>query len=68
MKNYITTLLEVTVENGDRFTTGFNIMPAMLIDKSIQKLVDDYYVGSSYGYNNETTLKIVKVEVLSIEI
>ena len=67
IKDCITVTLNVYLEDGDRFTTGFNIIPLMLLNKSIQKFVDDYYVGSSYTFSNETTRKIVKVEVVAIE-
>ena len=65
-KDYFTVTLNVHLEGGDRFTTGFNILLSMLLNKSIQQFVDDYYVGSSYTFSNETTRKIVKVEVLAI--
>lgn len=65
-KDYFTVTLNVHLEGGDRFTTGFNILPLMLLNKSIQQFVDDYYVGSSYTFSNETTRKIVKVEVIAI--
>ena len=42
-------------------------MPLMLLNKSIQQFVDDYYVGSKYTFSNETTRKIVKVDVIAIE-
>ena len=66
-KDYITVTLNVHLEGGDRFTTGFHIMPLMLLNKSIQQFVDDYYVGSSYTYSDETTRKIVMVDVVAIE-
>lgn len=66
-KDYITVTLNVHLEGGDRFTTGFNILPSMLLNKSIQQFVDDYYVGSSYTYSDETTRKIVMVDVVTIE-
>lgn len=66
-KDYITVTLNVHLEGGDRLTTGFHIMPLMLLNKSIQQFVDDYYVGSSYTYSDETTRKIVMVDVVAIE-
>lgn len=66
-KDYITVTLNVHLEGGDCFTTGFNIMTSMLLNKSIQQFVDDYYVGSSYTYSDETTRKIVMVDVVAIE-
>jgi len=64
---YITATLNVTIEGGDRFTTGFNVLLVMLMHKSIQEIVDDYYVGSDYVFQDETSRKIVKVEVLEIK-
>jgi hypothetical protein len=66
-REYITVTLNVTIEDGDRFTTGFNVLLAMLIDRSIQQIVDDYYVGSDYVFHNEISRKIVKVEILEIK-
>jgi hypothetical protein len=39
----------------------------MLVDRSIQEIVDDYYVGSDYVFHNEVSRKIVKVEILEIK-
>ena len=64
---YITATLNVTIEGGDRFTTGFNVLLVMLIDKSIQEIVDSYYVGSDYVFHNEVSRKIVKAEILEIK-
>ena len=64
---YITATLNITIEGGDRFTTGFNVLLVMLIDRSIQEIVDDYYVGSIYTFHNEISRKIVKVEILEIK-
>jgi hypothetical protein len=64
---YITTTLNITIEGGDRFTTGFNVLLVMLIDRSIQEIVDSYYVGSDYVFHNEVSRKIVKVEILEIK-
>jgi len=64
---YITATLNITIEGGDRFTTGFNVLLVMLIDRSIQEIVDDYYVGSDYVFHNEVSRKIAKVEILEIE-
>jgi hypothetical protein len=64
---YITATLNVTIEGGDRFTTGFNVLLVMLMHKSIQEIVDDYYVGSDYVFHNEVSRKIVKVEILEIK-
>ena len=64
---YITATLNITIEDGDRFTTGFNVLLAMLIDRSIQQIVDDYYVGSDYVFHNEISRKITKVEILEIK-
>lgn len=66
-REYITVTLNVTIEDGDRFTTGFNVLLAMLVDRSIQQIVDDYYVGSDYVFHNEISRKIVKVEILEIK-
>ena len=68
----ITTILEITLSDGDRFSTCFSILLTMLADKSIQKIVDDYYVGTDYtftlsNYQREITRKIVKVEILEIK-
>lgn len=65
--DYITTTLIIYLEGGDQFTTGFNVLLEMLKDKSIQQIVDDYYVGTDYVYRNETSRKIVKVEILEIK-
>ena len=65
--DYITTTLRIYIEDGDHFTTGFNVLLAMLVDKSIQQFVDDYYVGTDYVCHNETSRKIVKVEILEIK-
>jgi hypothetical protein len=64
---YITATLNVTIEGGDRFTTGFNVLLVMLMHKSIQEIVDDYYVGSDYVFQDETSRKITKVEILEIK-
>jgi hypothetical protein len=64
---YITTTLNITIEGGDRVTTGFNVLLVMLIDRSIQEIVDSYYVGSDYVFHNEVSRKIVKVEILEIK-
>jgi hypothetical protein len=64
---YITATLNVTIEGGDRFTTGFNVLLVMLKDKSIQEIVDSYYVGSDYVFQDETSRKITKVEILEIK-
>jgi hypothetical protein len=64
---YITTTLNITIEGGDRVTTGFNVLLVMLIDRSIQEIVDSYYVGSDYIFHNEVSRKIVKVEILEIK-
>jgi hypothetical protein len=66
-REYITVTLNITIEDGDRFTTGFNVLLVMLVDKSIQQIVDDYYVGSDYTFHNEISRKIVKVEILEIK-
>lgn len=65
--DYITTTLRISIEGGDHFTTGFNVLLAMLANRSIQQIVDDYYVGTNYTYSNETSRKIVKVEILEIK-
>jgi hypothetical protein len=64
---YITTTLNITIEGGDRVTTGFNVLLVMLIDRSIQEIVDSYYVGSDYVFHNEVSRKITKVEILEIK-
>ena len=65
--DYITTTLRISIEGGDHFTTGFNVLLALLADKSIQQIADDYYVGTDYVFHNETTRKIVQVEILEIK-
>ena len=67
INEYITTTLNITIEGGDRVTTGFNVLLVMLIDRSIQEIVDSYYVGSDYVFHNEVSRKIVKVEILEIK-
>ena len=64
---YITTTLIIYLEGGDQFTTGFNVLLAMLADKSIQEIVDDYYVGTDYYFHHSISRKIVKVEILEIK-
>ena len=39
----------------------------MLKDKSIQQIVDGYYVGTDYVYHNEISRPIEKVEILEIK-
>ena len=65
--DYIKTFLKVTLDDGDTFTTGFNITHDLLKDKSMQKVVDDYYVGSVYVYSNEASRIIKKVDILSTD-
>ena len=65
--DYIKTFLKVTLADGDTFTTSFNITHKLLKDKSMQKVVDDYYVGSVYVYSNETSRIIKKVDILSTD-
>ena len=64
---YITATLNISIEDGDRFTTGFNVLLVMLQDRSIQEIVDSYYVGSDYVFHNEISRKIMKVEILEIK-
>ena len=64
---YITTTLIIYLEGGDQFTTGFNVLLEMLKDKSIQQIVDDYYVGTDYYFHHSISRKIVKVEILEIK-
>ena len=65
-RDCITATLKITLECGDHFNTGFNILLSMLVDKSIQQFVDDYYVGSIYTFQDEVPRKIKKVEILAI--
>lgn len=66
--DYITTTLEITLDDiGDRFTTDFNILLVLLVDKSIQQIVNDYYVGTDYYFHHSISRKIVKVKILEIK-
>ena len=63
----INTTLKITIKGGDSFTTGFKVTLYMLKDKSIQQIVDGYYVGTDYVYHNEISRPIEKVEILEIK-
>ncbi len=66
-QDYITTNLEITLESGERFTTGFNILLSLLKNKSIQEFVDDYYVGTDYYIHHSISRKIKNVEILELK-
>ena len=65
--DYIRVTLRISIKGNDSFTTGFKVTLAMLKDKSIQQIVDSYYVGTDYVYHNEISRPIEKVEILEIK-
>ena len=65
--DYIKTFLKVTLDDGDTFTTGFNITHDLLKERSMQQIVDDYYVRNVYVCANETSRIIRKVDILSAD-
>lgn len=65
--DYINTTLRISIKGNDCFITGFKVSLEMLKDKSIQQIVDGYYVGTDYVYHNEISRPIEKVEILEIK-
>ena len=65
--DYINTTLRISIKGNEGFITGFKVSLAMLKDKSIQQIVDAYYVGTDYVYHNEISRPIEKVEILEIK-
>jgi hypothetical protein len=66
--DYIKTFLKVTLDDGDTFTTSFNITHKLLKERSMQQIVDSYYVRNVYVCANETSRIIRKVDILSAEL
>jgi hypothetical protein len=65
-EEYIRTTLQVHLENGDSFTTGFNLTPEMFKSKTVQEIVDSYYVNRNYYTHNEIAHRITHVDILGV--
>ena len=63
---YIRTTLQVHLENGDSFTTGFNLSPKMYLGKTVQEIVDGYYVNRNYYTHDEVAHRITHVDILGV--
>lgn len=66
MIQYIRTALRVYLDNGDSFNTNFNILNDMLKDRTVQDVVDRYYVNKHYTTGNQMLHRITSVDVLAI--
>jgi hypothetical protein len=63
-EEHIRTTLKVHLENGDSFITGFNLTPELLKGKTVQEVVDSYYVNRNYYTHNEIAHRITCVDVI----
>jgi hypothetical protein len=62
-KDYITVDLKLKLQNGDSYTTGFNISNKFLEDQTPLEVAKKYFLGKPYTYSDETSSKIVDVEL-----
>jgi hypothetical protein len=65
--DYITVDLKIKLQNGDYFTTGFNISNKFLETQTPLEVAKKYYLGKPYTYSDETSSRIVSVELLDSE-
>ena len=66
-KDYITVDLKIKLQNGDFYTTGFNISNKFLKDQTPLEVAKKYFLGKPYTYSDESSSKIVDVELLDSE-
>ena len=66
-KDYITVDVKLKLKNGDSYTTGFNISNKFLEDQTPLEVAKKYFLGKPYTYSDETSSKIVDVELLDSE-
>lgn len=65
--DYITVDVLIKLQNGDSFTTGFNISNKFLETQTPLEVAKKYYLGKPYTYSDETSSRIVSVELLDSE-
>jgi hypothetical protein len=65
-EEHIRTTLKVHLENGDSFTTGFNLLPEMFKGRTVQEVVDSYYVNRNYYTHDEVAHRITHVDILGV--
>ena len=63
-KDYITVNVKCKMENGDSFTTEFNISNHLLDGKTPEEIVKKYYVGKPYTYSDESASRIISAEII----
>ena len=63
-EDHIRTTLKLHLDDGNAFTTRFDISTKFLKERSIQQIVDEYYVRRIYTQFNEISRIITKVDVL----
>jgi hypothetical protein len=66
MTDYKRATLKVHLDNGDTFTTGFNILEEMLKERTVQDVVDRYYINRNYYTTEENAHRITRVDVLDV--
>jgi hypothetical protein len=66
-KDYITVDVKLKLQNGDSYTTGFNISNKFLEDQTPLEVAKKYFLGKPYTYSDESSSKIVSVELLGSE-
>ena len=63
-KDYITVEVKIKMENGDSYTTEFNISDHLLKGTTPEEVVRKYFVGRPYTYSDESSSKIVSAEII----
>ena len=63
-KDYITVEVKIKTENGDSYTTEFNISDHLLKATTPEEVVRKYFVGKPYTYSDESSSKIVSAEIV----
>ena len=66
-KDYITVDVLIKLQNGDSYTTGFNISNKFLETQTPLEVAKKYFLGKPYTYSDETSSRIVSVELLDSE-
>jgi hypothetical protein len=61
--DYITVNVKLKLQNGDSYTTDFNISNKFLETQTPLEVAKKYFLGKPYTYSDESSSKIVSVEL-----
>ena len=63
-KDYITVDVKCKMANGDSYVTSFNISDHLLKGTTPEEVVRKYFVGKPYTYADESSSRIISVEII----